>query len=346
MTMLIAYALLALAVSFLCSLLEACLLSVPRSYVESMVERGSRSGLALREMKDNVDRPLAAILTLNTVAHTVGAAGVGGQAAIVFGSHSVGIASAVMTVLILVLSEILPKTLGTVHARELAAPGAAIIRFITTACLPVILALEWINRRLSVRPQREALSRAELLATIRLGHASGAMRQREYRIASNLIALSSVRLSDVLTPRTVVFSLPEEMTVGQAKERHDPIRFARIPIYRGDPEQVTGYVARFALYAAADRGADKPLRELARPMPILPELAAVSSALDEFIQHGHHIALVVDEHGGMAGIVTLEDLLETLLGEEIVDETDPAVDMRALARQRRDQRRAAAVGRR
>jgi len=335
MTLLIAFGTAAIAVSFLCSLLEACLLSLPRSYVELLVERGARVGTILRDMKSNIDRPLAAILTMNTVAHTVGAVGVGAQAAVVFGNRAVGVASAIMTILVLVVSEIIPKTLGAVHAKPLAAPAATIIRLMTLLCLPLIVVLEWVNRLITFRRPEDSLSRAELLATLRLGQSSGAIGRHEYRIAANLIALSTIRLADVLTPRTVVFSLPEDLTVQEAIAKHDPIRFARIPVYAGDPEQITGYVPRFAIRAAylADEG-QKPLRDLAQPVPIFPELATVGRALDTLLKNRQHILLVVDEYGGMSGIASLEDLLETLLGDEIVDETDVVADMREHARQR------------
>ncbi len=335
MTLLVVYGLLAIAVSFVCSLLEACLLSLPRSYVELLQERGTRAAAILHEMKSNIDRPLAAILTLNTVAHTVGAVGVGGEAAAVFGSGAVGVASALMTFLVLVVSEIIPKTLGAVHAKSLALPAAMTIRLMILLCLPLIILLEWIKRVIAYERHEERLSRAELLATIRLGQTSGAIDKSEYQIASNLIALSTVRLSRVLTPRTVVFSLPEELTVQQVLAEHAPIRFARIPVYAGDPEQVTGYVPRFAIYAVHFANQDqKLLKELVKPMPIFPELAMVGDALGILIKNRQHIALVVDEYGGMSGIATSEDLLETLLGEEIVDETDIVVDMQELARRR------------
>ncbi len=339
MTLLVTFGLLAVAVSFLCSLLEACLLSLPRSYVEVLRERGTRAGAILSEMRSSIDRPLAAILTLNTMAHTVGAVGVGAQAAVVFGNKAVGVASAVMTLLVLVVSEIIPKTLGAVHAKSLAFPAAMTIRVMIIMCLPLIVLLEWVNRVIAYQRHEERLSRAELLATIRLGQASGAIGRREYQIASNLIALSTIRLSEVLTPRTVVFSLPEGLTVRKVLAEHDPIRFARIPVYADDPEDVTGYVSRFAVRAAhsADEG-DKLLKELAKPISIFPELATVGDALDALIKDRQHIAVVVDEYGGMEGIVTLEDLLESLLGEEIVDETDTVADMRELARRRMAQR--------
>lgn len=339
MTLLITYAALAIMVSFLCSLMEACLLSIPRSYVESLVEAGSPGGAALAGMKDNIDRPLAAILTLNTIAHTVGAVGVGAQAAVVFGSAAVGVASAVMTLLVLVVSEIIPKTMGAVYARQLAAPAALTIRLMILISLPLIVPLEWVNRLFGYRRGQERLSRAELLSTIRLGEASGALQQREFRVVKNLMALSDLRVEEVLTPRTVVFSLPREMTVDQAWREHYPLRFARIPVYSGDPEEVTGYVLRFAIHRAHAEGrGDTTLEQLSEPIMVFPEMATVARALEKMIEQKRHIALVVDEFGGMSGIVTLEDLLESLLGEEIVDETDTVADMQELARRRSRQR--------
>lgn len=335
MTLLIFYGVLAIGVSFVCSLLEACLLSVPRGYVESLVQRGSRTGLRLQAMKRNIDRPLVAILTLNTVAHTGGAAGVGAQAAVVFGSAAVGIAGALMTLLILVVSEIIPKTLGAVHARRLAPTATVLIRVMMVICLPIIVPLERINRIFGGSKGERRISRAELEAVLHLGRTSGVMREREHRIASNVIRIASIPIATVLTPRTVVFSLPEDMTVDAAIAAHHPIRFARIPLFADHPERITGYVARFAIHeaAAAGRG-DTMLSDLGRAMLMLPEQATVGSALDRFIRAGEHIAAVIDEYGGMSGIVTLEDLLESLIGDEIIDETDPVADMQELARRR------------
>lgn len=339
MTLLILYAVLAIVISFLCSLMEACLLSIPRSYIETLVEKGSSAGAILAGMKDNIDRPLAAILTLNTIAHTVGAVGVGAQAAVVFGSAAVGVASAVMTLLVLVVSEIIPKTLGAVYAKRLAVPAALIIRLMILIGIPLIVPLERINRLIGYRRGQERLSRTELLSTIRLGQASGALQQREYRVVSNLMALSDIRLEEVLTPRTVVFSLPREMTVEQAWNEHYPIRFARIPVYAGKAEEVTGYVPRFAIHQAQAEGrGDSTLEQISEPILVFPEMATVGQALEKMMEQKRHIALVVDEYGGMSGIVSLEDLLESLLGQEIVDETDTIADMQELARRRFRQR--------
>jgi CBS domain containing-hemolysin-like protein len=339
MTLLLAYATLAIGVSFLCSLLEASLLSLPRSHVEALVERGSSVGRTLQHMKANIDRPLSAILTLNTIAHTVGAAGVGAQAALVFGDAAVGLASAVMTLLILLFSEIVPKTLGVVHAKRLAGITALTTQAMIVLCLPLIWIFERINRVIGHQRHQERLSRSEVLATIRLGREGGSLGKREYRVVSNLLALSQIKVADVLTPRTVVFSLPQDMTVAAANDAYGPIRFARIPVYSDESENITGYVPRFEIYRAISAGqTDTTLQQLVKPICVVPELATVADTLETMLGDGHHIALAVDEHGGTEGVVTLEDLLETLLGEEIVDETDAAVDMRAVARRRRDRR--------
>ncbi len=329
MTLLILYGLLAVGVSFLCSLLEASLLSLPLSYVKVLEEKGSRVGRTLVAMKTDIDRPLAAILTLNTIAHTVGAAGVGAQAAIVFGNHLVGVASAVMTLLILVVSEIIPKTMGAVHAKRLVGVTAYTTRAMIVVCYPIIVALEWINGMLGSKREAQRMSRAELAATLRLGHQGGALEEREYRVVANLLALNNSKLSAILTPRTVLFALPDEMTVAEVRAEHDPIRFARIPVYKEKVDTVTGYVARFDLHRAEG---DKTLASLARPIEVLPEQATVGDALEIMLDKREQIALVVDEYGGTAGIVTLEDALEELLGQQIVDEADPVVDMQELAK--------------
>lgn len=337
MTLLIFFGVLAIAVSFLCSLLEACLLSVPKSYVDSLAEHGSEAAKHLKKMKESIDRPLAAILTLNTVANTIGAAGVGAQAAVVFGSKAVGVVSAVMTLLVLVFSEIIPKTIGARHAKPLVPFATWAIRVLSVLCLPLLIPLEAINRLIGSPHEGERISRAELLATIRLGGTSGALHDRELRVATNLMAMSSVKLSDVMTPRTVVFALESHKTVAEVLAAHHPIRFGRIPVYEGSIDKVKGYVTRINIHSANHAGeGHKAVGELAKPMAVLPESATVGDALDQIIRKQQHIALLVDEYGGTAGIVTLEDLVETLLGAEIVDETDLVADMRTLAKRRRE----------
>jgi CBS domain containing-hemolysin-like protein len=331
--MLILYAVLAIGVSFLCSLLEASLLSLPTAHVESMVAQGSPAGRRVKALKTSLDRPLAAILTLNTVAHTVGAAGVGAQAAVMFGDAAVGLASAAMTLAILVFSEIIPKTLGAVHAKRLVGITAYMTQAMITLCAPIIVLLEWTNRLIGYQRHRDRISRLEVLATIRLGREGGALGDREHRVIANLLHLSTVPLSVILTPRTVVFALSADQTVREVATRVPPVAFARIPIYRESVEDVFGYVARYdVLKEFAEGKAEAPLAALTRPILFLPELASVADALEQLLAANAHIAAVVDEHGGFEGIVTLEDVLETLLGEEIVDETDMVTDMQRLAR--------------
>lgn len=349
MTLLFIYASLAIGVSFLCSMLEASLLSLSPSFVKAMAEGGSRVGRRLQAMKSNIDRPLAAILTLNTVAHTVGAAGVGAQAAIVWGSAAVGIASAVMTLLILILSEIIPKTIGAVLAKRLASFTAITTQLMIFLCFPLIILLEWMHRLMKLRRQAAEMSRAELVATLGLGHESGALEAHESRIMTNLIALQHLTVADIFTPRTVVFTLQADRTAQDVLNAHKMLHFARIPVVESDFDTVIGYATRYDLHKAYTTGRGNiTVRELIKPLEAVPEQASVSDALQHMLRKRMHIALVVDEYGGAEGIVTLEDALESLLGVEIVDESDPVTDMQQLAKrikQRREEQYHRQIGR-
>jgi len=333
MFLLITFAAIALGISFLCSMLEASLLSIPSSHVAMLVERGSRFGRPLQEMKDRVDRPLAAILTLNTIAHTVGATGVGAEAARLYGHASVGIASAVMTVLILVLSEIIPKTLGAVNAKSLAGFTVITTRLMMIITYPIIVVLQWMSRLLGQQRQKEVLTRGEIIAAVRLGRQAGSLNTREYRTASNLMSLHMIKVSEILTPRTVLMALPEKRTVDQVIKEYSLPQHSRIPVYRETVDDVTGYITRYELMDAYRSGrGDTTLSEFTRPIQVVPEQASVSDALDIMLKNREHILLVVDEYGGVEGIVTLEDVIETLLGVEIVDESDTTADLQELAR--------------
>lgn len=335
MELLIFYAALAIGVSFVCSMLEAALLSLPHSHVQVLVDAGSRAGTRLADMKQNIDRPLTAILTFNTIANTVGAVGVGAQAASVFGDHAIGIASAILTAMILVVSEIIPKTLGALHTKRLAGATAVLTSFMMLLCYPLIWAIERLSRAFGYARRTQWISRAELIAALRLGQRGGSLARHEFHVISHVLALGNVRLSDILTPRTVLFALPRDMTVEQAIDEHQPIRYARFPVYGESMDNITGYVARYDMRKAhAGDGRDQTLAQIAKPIEVLPNTASVADALEMMLQKQQHITLVVDEHGGTAGIVTLEDTLETLLGQEIVDETDLVVDMRKLAKLR------------
>jgi CBS domain containing-hemolysin-like protein len=330
---LFSYAVVALFTSALCSLLEAALLSVPDTHVALMAERGSRTGRWLQEMKSSIDRPLSGILTLNTIAHTVGAAGVGAQAARVYGEAWVGIASAIMTLLILVLSEIVPKTLGAIHARRLAGVTALATRAIVIITYPLILPLEWMSRMLGLSTRRVVPSRTELMAFARLGHSAGTMDKGELAIVRNTMMLHRIPVRRVLTPRVVTTILPVDMTVEEAIKEGNVFRYSRIPVFDGDREDIKGYVMRLdVVIASRSDGASSRLRDFARPIVAISETASVEHALEIMLKRREHILLVLDEYGGFEGIITLEDAIETLLGREIIDEDDEVVDMRKKAR--------------
>jgi CBS domain containing-hemolysin-like protein len=329
--LLIFYLLLALGVSFLCSLMESGLLSLPRARIVALVKANRPSGRMLEQMKDNIERPLAAILTLNTVAHTIGAAGVGAQSYVVFGSQWVAATSVVLTILILVFSEIIPKTLGVVYAHELAVFTAYATRGMIILSYPLVILFQALSRWLSGR-RASRLTREEFALIAELGHTEGALAEKEYRVIHNLLRLRHLRVSDVMTPRTVVFMLPRDLTLRQVIEQHPSLRFARIPVYGDGPDDITGVVLRHAVHEQHRAGQiDQTLGDIAQPIHAVPASASLDRILDEFVRRRGQMFLAIDEHGGTAGIITLEDAIETLLGTEIVDETDQVVDMRQLA---------------
>ncbi len=337
--LLLFYLALALCVSFLCSLLEAGFLSLPRSHARVMADHGHRFGELLNEMKESVDRPLAAILTLNTVSHTFGAAGVGAMIQRIFGAAWLTAGSVIVTLLILVLSEILPKTLGAVHAKKLAPFTAHAIRTIIILTYPIVLCLELMSRVIG-GSGHPTITRAEMASLAEEGQSTGVLGERESRVITNMLRLDAIRVSDVMTPRPVVFMLPHHMTVAEATGRDKPIPFSRIPIFRENPDEVMGFVLRHDLFTNRWEGRGSiRLASLVQDLAVIPAMASVGQALELFTAKGVHMMLVVDEFGGTAGIITLEDAVETLLGVEIVDETDDVTDMRALARARMERRR-------
>ena len=333
MGLLVLYVALAIGVSFLCSMMEAVLLSVTPSYVAALERKGSAVGERIHEFKENVDRPLAAILSLNTIAHTVGAAGVGAQAAIVFGEAYTGIVAAILTLLILVLSEIIPKTLGAVYWRTLTPSVVRMLTATIIAMWPLVKLSQGITHLLSQEEEETAFSREEFTAMAELGEEEGVFEEKESRILRNLFRFNSLRVKDVMTPRTVIFDLPENTTIGEVVEEHDEFRFSRIPVYDDDPDDITGYVLKDEmLLRAAQEEFDVTLEEMARNILVVHETLPLPDLLERLLDRLEHIALVVDEYGGVAGVVTMEDVVETLLGLEIVDEADSVEDMQALAR--------------
>ena len=332
--------LLALGFSFLCSIAEAALLSVTPSYIESLRSARPKRAECLRRLKiDNVDRSLAAILTLNTIAHTVGAILSGAKATIVFGSAWFGLFSAIMTLMILFLSEIVPKTLGAVYWKQLIGPTALFVQGLIALLYPMVWLSERLTQWVSGGKKAHVFSRDELISMARIGEASGRMPQSESRILRNLFRLGTLTARDIMTPRTVIASLPETDTLEQALATVSKRPFSRLPIYRDDRDRITGFVLRDDVLMRNAQGKDADsLESLRRDIIKVQASVRLTELFDSFLKERQHIAIVLDEYGGTQGLVTLEDLVETLIGMEIVDETDAVDDMRALARKRWAQR--------
>ncbi|MFQ5537954.1 MAG: CNNM domain-containing protein [Gemmatimonadota bacterium] len=333
MLLLAVYVFIALGFSFLCSIAEAVILSVSVPYITLLERAGKPSGAILRRLKDDINSPLAAILTLNTVAHTVGAAGAGAQATAVFGSAWLGLASAVLTLLILVFSEIIPKTLGAHYWRQLAPFTAHFLKYLIVFMYPMVKFSEKVTQILGKGIRHRGFSRDELAVMAELSGSEGQLDRRESQMLKSLLLLDEKRVKDAMTPRSVVFGLPARSTVGQFFETHSGEPFSRIPLYGESRDEVTGFVLRSDLLLAQARGqSETPVERYRRDLSVIPAGASLLKAFDELLHRRAHILLVIDEFGGMDGILTLEDVLEDMLGLQIVDEGDKAVDMRALAR--------------
>lgn len=330
----------ALSISFMCSLLEAGLLAVRDSTLSGLRDAGQvGAGYLLEIRRNRLDDAISAILILNTIAHTLGATMAGAQAAHVFGDVWVGVFSGILTLLILVLSEIIPKTLGATYANSLAGFVGRSLHGLIRALWPLL----WISRVLTgwlTRGKRHVFSRRELKAVIDNAAEEGAVTDDESKMLANLLRMREVRVGDVMTPRTVVFSQSVTTTIKDMLARPESQIFSRIPMYSGDRENIVGYLLlRDVLWAVASGSApEQSIERFMRPITFIPELARVDIALKQILQRREPIAMVTDEHGGIEGLVTLEDLTETVFGVEIVDELDRVVDMREAALKLRDQR--------
>ena len=332
----------ALGVSFLCSILEAVLLSTSASYLEVAIQQGSKAALKMRDQKDkeHIDRSISAILTLNTIAHTVGAAGAGAEAAAIFESVPIGVIGAVLTFLILVVSEIIPKTLGVVYWKLLMPASAYAISWLVIVLFPVVWSLQWLTELLKPKTEEPTVTRSELEIMARLGHEEGTIGEREKEVVHNVLRhIREKQATDILTPRTVLTALKASQTVG-AVAQGPPLKFSRIPIFEGDHDQIAKFVLRHDIFEAAATGREQvALEEISRPLKTVPATISVAKLLEMFVNQREHIFLVVDEYGGTEGIVTLEDAIESLLGAEIIDESDPATDMQEMARRQAARRR-------
>ena len=350
-TVLIAFFLIAIVTSFLCSLWEAVLLSISPAYARLAADEGRTTGKHLQTFKQNIDRPLAAILTLNTIAHTVGAIGVGQQATMIWADANPLITGlvvpAVMTLAVLILSEIVPKTIGANQWQRLAPFTVMSLRLIIVLLYPLVWACQFITRRMNHGDNASVLTRSEFLALAEIGEKDGVFEAGETSIIENLLRFRDITAQDVMTPRMVVKIAVQEDTVDDflAANADGPLQFSRIPVHRRDSsEDITGYVLRNQILELKIRNAgDTPLAEIRRPLRAVDETSALPELYDWFVSNREHIALVMDSYGGMSGIVTMEDVIETLLGLEIVDESDSVTDMQALAR-RNWEKRARALG--
>lgn len=341
MLLLLIYLFLALFVSFFCSIMEAVLLSTPLSFLKISAEKGKPSANILIALKQNIDRPLSAILSLNTVAHTVGAAGVGAQATHVFGDAYFGIVSAVLTILILILTEIIPKTIGARYWRQLAFISGKLIRATIFITYPLVVVSASITRLISKGASEHTTSREEFSALANIGTEEGIFGEKENKIIQNLIRLRTIRVTDIMTPRVVVASADEEMNLKSFLKNKTFLHFSRIPIYTEHIENISGYVFREEIFEQlAENHAELSLKDIRREIVIVPGAMSVLNVWDTLLTKKEHIALVVDEYGGMEGIVTMEDIIETLLGFEIIDEKDRVSDMQQYARERWKNRQA------
>lgn len=337
-TLLILFFLVSITFSFLCSLWEAVLLSITPSYAEIKNQEGTALGRYLSEFKANIDQPLAAILTLNTIAHTVGAIGVGAEATRIWGNTSpivtAFVVPALMTVAILVLSEIIPKTIGATYWQRLVPFTVASLRLIITLLYPFVWLSQFITRTLKNDTKGSILSRSDFLAMAEIGAQQGVFEQNESDIIGNLLKFNKVTAEDIMTPRTVVFAAQEHDTIKNFYDRNEPLKFSRIPIYHEDSkDNIAGYFLKDELLAEMIRGdSEQPVSKLMREVMFVPFDFPLPDLFNRLLERQEHLAVVLDAYGGMAGVVTTEDVIETLLGMEIVDESDHTTDMQALAR--------------
>ena len=335
MSLLITYFILALLLSFICSLLEAVLLSAPSSYASILSKTDASAGQKLEEFKDNINRPLAAILTVNTFAHTIGAAGVGAETLKVFsGDYAVAIASGILTFFVLIFSEIIPKTLGSTYWRNLVAFSTKIISVMIVLTYPFVRIAEFIS---DFGNSEASVTREEVIAMAEMGEDEGVLEEQETDIIENTLTLKDRKVKDVMTPRSVMFALDKNLTVGQVLADYKSLDFSRIPIYDTELDNIIGQVNRYHIISRkADDQFSTRLYEICSEVSFVNELEAIDDVLELFLENRDHLSVVKNKKGQVTGIITLEDTLETLLGKEIVDEHDSVVDMRDYAEQQKE----------
>jgi CBS domain containing-hemolysin-like protein len=327
---------LTMSISAVCSLFEAVLYSVPLRHIETMVQQKKPGGKIFRSLRKDVDKPIAAILTLNTIANTGGAAVVGSVAAIVFGREWLGYFSAALTLGILIFSEVLPKTIGVVYGKSLVPVVAFPVRWLVAALKPAIWMISHLTGLISRNKPAESISPDELKVMAKLSLRTGEIKEYQEMVIDNVLSLDKRTVNDVMTPRTVVFSLSEHLTLEDAAAKSRKWEHSRFPVYDKNVEDIVGIVLTKELFMALSRGEKvKKLSDIMRPVRFVAETARLNNVLMEFMGAKEHLFVVIDEYGGLSGVISLEDILEEILGREIVDESDQVADKRELARKRR-----------
>ncbi|MEO5341912.1 MAG: hemolysin family protein [Gammaproteobacteria bacterium SHHR-1] len=336
MTLLFFYLFLALFVSFLCSILESVLLSSTSSYIQTLVkESNTRGSLLAKELKTHIDRPISAILILNTFAHTMGAAGVGAQTQILFGDEWQTLMAIILTLLILYFTEIIPKTIGATYWKRLLIPAIYTIHYLIKLTYPLILVSIQVTRLLSKGKPRPNHSRNEILAMVEMSEREGSILSQEGALIENLLRLKEHKARDIMTPRSVMFALSQDVTVAEALVQDGTYIHSRIPVYKETQDSIIGLVFnQRILQKSIEDQQHRRMEEIAVPVFHVSENLPVNTLLDLFVKRREHQFIVHDSYGQTVGLVTMEDAIETLLGVEIIDEMDQVVDMQSLARER------------
>lgn len=316
-------------------MIESVILSVTPSYVTKKLQQGRSYAIWLKKYKDNIDRPLAAILTLNTFAHTIGAAGVGSQAQLIWGDEYLTLVSIVLTLLILIFSEIIPKTIGANYWTSLSRFTVITLRILMWVLFPFVIASQYITRLFNINKRKSVLSRSDFSAMAELAEEEGVFGRRESMIIKNIAQFDQLRVKDIMTPRTIVFASDQNLKLQEFYEQNQDLVFSRIPIFNNNIDQVTGFILKDELIISLIRGEKtNTLKDISRNILSIYQNLPIPQLYKQMINDNEHIALVVDEYGGTAGIVTLEDVIETILGLEIVDETDNIEDLQKMAREK------------
>ena len=336
MTLLVIYLLLTLILSFMCSLLEATLLSSTSSYIESLDKKGysPKTVDLAKDVKQNIDKSISSILTLNTFANTMGAAGVGAQAAIIFGSNWQAVIAFILTLMVLFISEIFPKTLGAIYWRKFIVPAVYIISFMVKITYPFIFIATFITNTLQKGRKNEVnFSKDEIITIVDMSEKEGVLQAKESILIKNLFKLKNIKAKDIMTPRTVVFAFDSKTTLKEALLNDNLYVYSRIPVYNESIDDIVGVVFKQTILEKRVKKKKKTiLKDIMVPVHKVPENISVSTLFDMFIRMKMHLFIVQDEYGQTSGVVTLEDALETLLGIEIVDEMDQVTDMQEFAK--------------